>query len=96
MVLLISYDLNGRERPSSYQKVKAFIEKNAQSSIRPLYSQWLVETTASPDAWTDAMLDAGIIDSNDRLFICEAAQPAQGWLDEGEWAWLRARMTTRV
>jgi hypothetical protein len=52
MVLLISYDLNGRERPSSYTKVKNYIEQHATSSIRPLYSQWFVETTYTPK-WRD-------------------------------------------
>lgn len=42
MVLLISYDLNGKERPSSYADVKGFIEANAISWARPLYSQWFV------------------------------------------------------
>jgi hypothetical protein len=96
MVLLISYDLNGHERPSSYRKVKDYIEQHSQSSIRPLYSQWFVETTASPHAWVDAMLKSEIIDHNDRLLICEVHEPAQGWLDESDWAWLSARMRVHV
>lgn len=78
MVLLISYDLNGRERPSSYTKVKAYIEKHGDSSIRPLYSQWFVETAATPDAWVDALRDNNLIDANDRLLVCKLIKPYQG------------------
>jgi hypothetical protein len=44
VVLLVSYDLNGRERPSSYSAVRQVIEPNAIDYRRPLYSQWFVET----------------------------------------------------
>jgi hypothetical protein len=44
MVLLISFDLNNHERPSSYAAVRAVIERHAASARKPLYSPWLVET----------------------------------------------------
>jgi hypothetical protein len=92
MVLLISYDLNGRERPSSYTKVKNYIEEHATSSMRPLYSQWFVETSSTPQQWSDALQNNGLIDANDRLFICEVARPYQGWLTEKQWVWLNPRV----
>lgn len=92
MVLLISYDLNGHERPSSYTAVKNYIEKHATSSIRPLYSQWLVETGSGPDPWVDALRNNNLVDSNDRLFICEVRRPFQGLLTEAAWKWLNARV----
>ena len=51
MVLLISYDLNNHERPSSYQAVRAVIERYAASVRKPLYSQWFVETADDPQMW---------------------------------------------
>jgi hypothetical protein len=92
MVLLISYDLNGKERPSSYTKVKNYIEKHATSAIRPLYSQWFLETTYSAQAWVDALRKNELVDSNDRLFVCQVQRPFQGLLTKEEWAWLNARV----
>jgi hypothetical protein len=92
MVLLISYDLNGHERPSSYTKVKNYIEKHAQAFIRPLYSQWFVETAYSVDAWVDALRNNNLIDGNDRLFVCQIHKPYQGSLTKDQWAWLNARI----
>ena len=92
MVLLISYDLNGHERPSSYSAVKSYIEEHATAFTRPLYSQWLVETSYSPDAWVDAFRNNNLIDTTDRLFICQVKNPYQGWLTKEQWAWLRARI----
>lgn len=53
MVLLISYDLNNHERPSSYQVVRAMIERYATSARKPLYSQWFVETADDLATWSD-------------------------------------------
>jgi hypothetical protein len=92
MVLLISYDLNGHERPSSYTKVKNYIEKHAMSSIRPLYSQWFVETGSTPEQWLDALRSNDLIDANDKLFICKVTRPYQGWLTEQQWEWLKPRI----
>jgi hypothetical protein len=93
MVLLISYDLNNHERPSAYAKIKAYIEGHAASSIRPLYSQWFVETNAGPNAWVKALRDNGLVDDNDRVFICQVPRPYQGLLTETDWTWLRARVS---
>jgi hypothetical protein len=93
MVLLISYDLNGHERPSSYAAVKKYIEEHATSSVRPLYSQWFVETGSGPDEWAAALRENNLIDSTDRLFICEVHRPYQGnLLTDPTWNWLNARI----
>lgn len=92
MVLLISYDLNGHERPQSYAAVKKYIETHAASSIRPLYSQWLIETTSTPQQWVDALQNNNLIDPNDRLFICQIVIPHQGLLDRTVWEWLTPRV----
>lgn len=92
MVLQISYDLNGRERPSSYAAVKRAIESNAIFFRKPLYSQWLVETNSGPDQWTDMLMR--VMDSNDRLLVVRRVrQPYQGWLQQDVWTWLIQRAT---
>lgn len=53
MILLVSYDLNGHERPSAYTAVRDRIESHAISAKKPLYSQWLIETHDSPAQWRD-------------------------------------------
>lgn len=92
MVLLISYDLMAPERPASYETIKAAIESGAISSIRPLFSQWLVETTSDADTWTAHLRATGAIDPNDRLLIMPVVRPFQGWLPQEAWEWLNARV----
>lgn len=89
MVLLISYDLNGRERPAAYALVKRTIESNAISYRKPLYSQWFVETEYGPDAWVEMLRK--VMDSDDGLFVIRVRPPYQGWIDRSIWAWLSAR-----
>ncbi len=89
MVLLISYDLDGHERPSAYAAVKKRIEEGATSFRRPLYSQWLVETDASADRWFEHLKP--VIDSNDRLLIVRVQGPYTGWLNKEIWEWLSPR-----
>ncbi|MBN1607693.1 MAG: hypothetical protein JW940_13735 [Polyangiaceae bacterium] len=90
MVLLISYDLNGRERPAAYERVKDVIETNALAWIRPLYSQWLIETNASPGAWTTSL--RGVMDANDKLLIVQVTNRSySGYLDTAVWEWLEQR-----
>jgi hypothetical protein len=90
MVLLISYDLDGHERPSAYAAVKKRIEEGATSFRRPLYSQWLVETSSSPDQWFEHLKP--VIDANDRLLIVRVQRPYAGWLDKEIWEWLSTRV----
>lgn len=90
MVLLVSYDLNGRERPTAYAEVSKLIQSGAKSWRRPLYSQWLIETDSSPDEWQKYLRQA--FDQNDLLFICRVTRPFQGWLDDADWTWLNQRL----
>lgn len=90
MVLLISYDLNGNERPSAYQNVKETIQKKAISHRKPLYSQWFAETRESPENWLKTLRE--VIDQNDRLFILPVHRPYNGWLDKEIWEWLDSRV----
>jgi hypothetical protein len=90
VVLLISYDLNGHERPSSYQRVADLIERHAIDFKRPLYSQWLVDTTESADTWVDRLRT--VIDENDFLLIVQMKRPYQGWLPRPIWDWLNNRI----
>lgn len=91
MILLVSYDLNGHERPRAYEQVKNLIERLATSYRRPLMSQWLVETTQAPDWWTEQMRT--VVDSGDYFFICRVtAGQYQGWLPQDVWQWLNPRV----
>jgi hypothetical protein len=90
MVLLISYDLNGHERPSAYDDVKRVIEANAPDYRHPLYSQWLVQTSESEGTWSDRLL--GVMDSNDNLLVCRIYQRPHGWMSTEIWDWLVARI----
>jgi hypothetical protein len=90
MVLLISYDLNGHERPAAYTAVKKAIEEGSVDFRRPLYSQWFVETEATPNDWQQHL--SKVMDANDKLFICQVAPGSDGWLDKEVWTWLNARV----
>lgn len=90
MVLLISYDLDGHKRPSAYEAVKKKIEEGAASFRRPLYSQWLVETTSTPDQWTEHLKP--VLDAEDKLLIVRVQRPYQGWLPKEVWEWLTPRL----
>ena len=89
MVLLISYDLNGHERPSAYAAVEKMIKDNAKSTRKPLYSQWFVETDESVQAWHERMKT--VADANDSWFILPVGTSRQGWLNPEIWDWLNAR-----
>ena len=89
-VLMISYDLNGNERPSAYEAVKEMIESTAVSSKRPLYSQWFVETSDTVDVWHDRM--NAVADDDDNWFIDHVTNPKQGWFAGDIWPWLNARL----
>jgi hypothetical protein len=90
MIVLISYDLIGHERPSSYQAVRAVIERDATAWIRPLYSQWLAEANRSPRAWTNAL--SGAIDANDKLLVVQVTNRSYfGHANKRVWEWLAER-----
>lgn len=89
-VLLISYDLRGRERPAAYDAVRDAIEQHAISYRRPLYSQWLVETGEEVNVWSDRL--AQVADAGDSWLVMRVLTPYQGWLPGEVWDWLRERV----
>lgn len=89
MVILISYDLNGHERPEAYDAVKKMIQDNAKSEKKPLYSQWFVDTDDSIQTWHDRM--KAVTDDNDKWFIVTVTRPRQGWFSQSIWTWLDER-----
>lgn len=90
MVFLISYDLNGHERPSSYTAVERMIKEQSTSWAKPLYSQWFVDTNDSANVWHDRM--EAVADSNDRWFISQVTTNHQGWLSKEVFDWLNQRV----
>lgn len=94
MVLLISYDLIGHERPAAYERVKKLIESAAGAGnfIKPLYSQWLVDTADSPTNWRGYLQQSGGIDADDRLLISEITPTYAGWLGQDAVDWLKGRV----
>jgi hypothetical protein len=84
---LISYDLNGHERPEAYEAVKKVITTNADACIKPLYSQWFVSTDDSVGTWVDRL--KAVTDRSDRLFVLKVQRPYQGLLTDTQWAWLK-------
>lgn len=89
-VLLISYDLNGHERPTAYEAVRKTIEANSVSWARPLYSQWFVETNDTPGTWHGRV--KAVTDDNDRWFITPVSSVHQGWLNSEIVDWLNKRV----
>jgi len=89
-ILLISYDLIGKERPGAYEAVIGMIEAEAISSVRALYSQWLVETDEAPAEWS-AHLEA-VIDENDTYLIVPVTVLPDGYLASKVIAWLKERL----
>ena len=76
MILLISYDLIGRERPSEYERFTQVIKDNAGEGnyVKALYSQWFVETTKTIGEWND-MLRAASDDNDSRMIVRLYAVP---------------------
>jgi CRISPR-associated endonuclease Cas2 len=91
MVLLISYDLDHNKRPQNYERVRQLITQHAISVQKPLYSQWLVETDETPDAWT-TRLRAVVADADEFLLVVQVRRPYQGWLPSSIWDWLNERV----
>lgn len=89
MLILLSYDLNGHERPSAYEDVKELIVQHSISYCRPLNSQWLIETDETLSTWQDRVKQ--VADSNDRWLIMEVSRRRTGWLAKSAWAWLNER-----
>lgn len=90
LILLISYDLNGHERPRAYEAVRRVIETHAIEARKPLYSQWFVYTDELPDVWSERL--GTVADVNDSWFVVPVQRPYQGWLSRELWPWLADRV----
>jgi len=90
MVLLISYDLNGHERPSAYATIAKIIRDNAEDVRKPLYSQWFVKTSLTPSQWVELLKSA--FDADDKAFILQVKHPYDGWQEKEFYAWLEANI----
>ena len=90
MVLLVSYDLNRGERPSSNHAVHDVVKRNAASFKHALYVKWFVETDEDVQSWSD--LVRSVAHEDDNWFVLRVAQPYQGWLPADIWEWLRPRI----
>jgi hypothetical protein len=89
VIIMLSYDLNGHERPNSYTAVKEMIEEHAIASIKALYSQWLIETSDAVAVWDARM--KGVTDADDRWIIDLVTSSRAGWLNKSVWTWLKER-----
>lgn len=91
MVILISYDLNGHERPGAYAAVEKMIKDNSMSCIKPLYSQWFADTADSVETWSTRMKK--VTDDNDRWFIVRVTPGNHsGWLNSEDVRWLNSHL----
>jgi hypothetical protein len=89
MILLISYDLNGWERPAAYEAVAEVIETHAQDHRRPLYSQWLVLTGIAQNQWLELL--TAVTDQDDSIFIVPVrGQEVAAQIDNGIGRWIQA------
>lgn len=88
MILLISYDLLGPERPQSYEAVRDAIvaEAGEENYVKALYSQFLVDTTTTVDRWDD-LLDS-LTGTDDCWLICEITTNRAGTLNADAVSWL--------
>ena len=66
MIYLISYDLN---RGKDYTRLITHIEKKYPKRARVLYSQWLIQSEATPKQVGDDLLQH--MDSDDGLMVSE-------------------------
>lgn len=89
-VLLLSYDLPADGGGAPYESIEAMIRESARSAVRPLYSQWFVETDEHPQVWHERM--EGITGGRGRWFICPVVRPFQGRLAVDVNEWLNARV----
>lgn len=90
MVLVISYDLNGRERPSAYAAVKTASKRDAISTGSLSTRSGLVETNSGPDACVDMLKP--VMDANDILLVVQVRRPIKGFLTKSLWDSLNARL----
>jgi len=94
MILLISYDLLGHERPDAYKKVEQAILDHAGSGnyIKPLFSQFFVDTQNRANYWNTVMKDA--TDDNDCWLVTEVTSNRAGKYSSKAVDWLQSRQSS--
>lgn len=73
---VISYDLDGYERPESYEKVIAAI-KELGDWIKPQYSLFFVDTGLASAEVRDRLTP--LFDENDRLLVADVSGDEMAW-----------------
>jgi hypothetical protein len=88
MIMLVSYDLTGPERPRSYEAVHTAIATHAGEGnyAQALYSQFLIDSNKSIDHW-DAILDS-VTDAEDCWLVTEITKNRAGTLTSDAVTWL--------
>lgn len=91
MILLLSYDLIGHERPSEYKRLEEAIKKYAGDNnfVKALYSQWFVDTNLTPEAWEKIMSDA--TDANDCRIVVTVTKMPIGTYSSSAVDWVKRR-----
>lgn len=91
MILLISYDLIGNERPKDYSRLIAAIEKHAGTGnyVRALYSQWFVDTNKTITEWNEIVKTA--TDSNDCRVIIRLYDKPTGRYSSSAVDWINTK-----
>jgi hypothetical protein len=89
MILLISYDLLGHERPSAYEAIeKAILDNVGRGNyIKPLFSQYLVDTTENTTQWSKII--KGVTDNDDCWLITRVTSDYAGTFSSKAVNWLK-------
>ncbi len=77
---LVTYDLIGWEPLESYKRLYAYLSKF--DCIKPLESVWILRTSKSANELAEAIID--LIDSNDKVFVCEFDNASFDWLSDSD------------
>lgn len=92
MILLISYDLNGREPADEYHRLAQAIKKHAGEGnyAKALLSEWFVDTNLSASEWDQIVVNA--TDSNDCRMIVEVTESPVGRYFSDAVEWINSRL----
>lgn len=90
MVILVSYDLNNHENRAAYEAVENMVKKHAISCIKPLYSQWLIQTEEPISTWAARMKQ--VTDKDDTWLIDRLTTSYRGYLPQSVINWLSGKV----
>jgi hypothetical protein len=92
LLLLISYDRPGPDRPEKFEVLDSAIKEAATETLRPLHSLWLVQTEEDVGVWGPRLGEH--LSSDDRLLVVRIHSMASvnGWLPPAQWEWIRERV----